>query len=83
MKKTRDELTILTAGSISFSVSVIEETLTDDSKVYNVETLIQNSLSDGKIPPIRLEDNTAVDYSEAYKKYLSIIKGVASLKDSA
>jgi hypothetical protein len=79
--KTNDEKVII-------EVQLREETLTDDSLVYNVVTEFKTNFQEfanditGHCVPIAFVDTSAADYNESYKLYKMICSGLSVLEGS-
>ena len=79
--KISDEKVIIT-------VSLIEDTLTDGSKVYNVATEFKTNFQEfandisGHSSPIKLVDTSPCTEKEARITYRDVYSGLCSLKES-
>lgn len=79
-KKTVEEVRICNETKVElFRIQLVEEILTDGSKVYNVETsFYENNLA----PVLILEDASACDYNEAWKKFKAIKNSLSIFEES-
>jgi hypothetical protein len=66
-------------GKQLFVVKLIEETLSDGSKAYNLETVF---FGEGTLPVLTLEDATACDYNEAWKKFRAVKNSLSVFEES-
>ena len=67
-KKTVEEVRIVDIEKRErFRIQVVEETLSDDSKAYNVVTSFYEN--GGIAPVLTLEDASACNFNEAWKQF--------------
>ena len=79
-KKTVEEVRLVDIEKRErFRIQVIEEILSDGSKAYNVVT---SFYEDGIAPVLMLEDATACDFNEAWKKFRAVKNSLSVFEDS-